>query len=84
MASIGPTLGAERLQVVDALRGFALFGILLANLYSFMGYNTYTPAKVMDLSMGDRGVLFFIDWFVEGKFYSIFSILFGVGFLGKK
>ncbi|MEM9921830.1 MAG: DUF418 domain-containing protein, partial [Bacteroidota bacterium] len=63
-----------------ALRGFALFGILLANLYSFIGYNTYSPEEIVGLPTGDRAVLFFIDWFVEGKFYGIFSILFGIGF----
>lgn len=80
MSSIKPTLGKERLQVVDALRGFALFGILFANLYSFIGYNTYRPEEILALPIWDRAVLFFIDWFVEGKFYGLFSILFGVGF----
>ncbi len=81
MSEIKPTIQSERLLVLDALRGFALFGILLANLYSFMGYNTYVvPDEIVTLPFLDRGVLFFIDWFVEGKFYGIFSILFGVGF----
>ncbi len=80
MSSIKPTTGSERLAVLDALRGFALFGILLANLVSFMGYNTYTSAEIVELPASDRAVLFFIDWFVEGKFYGIFSIMLGVGF----
>ncbi len=80
MSGIRPTTSRERLVVVDALRGFALFGILFANLYSFIGYNTYTPEEILALPIPDKAVLFFIDWFVEGKFYSIFSILFGVGF----
>lgn len=80
MSSIKPTAGLERLQVIDALRGFALFGILFANLYSFIGYNTYSPGEILALPILDKAMLFFIDWFVEGKFYSIFSILFGVGF----
>lgn len=80
MLIIKPTTGSERLQFLDALRGFALFGILLANLYSFMGYNTYSPEEIIRLPIWDRAVLFFIDCFVEGKFYGIFSILFGVGF----
>ncbi len=81
MSAITPTTESERLQILDALRGFALFGILLANLYSFIGYNTYAvPDEIVALPFLDRVVLFFIDWFVEGKFYSIFSILFGVGF----
>lgn len=80
MLDIKPTTGSERLLALDALRGFALFGILVVNLYSFLGYNTYSPDEIVRLPVGDRTVLFFIDWFVEGKFYGIFSILFGVGF----
>ena len=80
MSDIKPTTESERLEVLDALRGFALFGILFANLYSFIGYNTYSPDEVKFLPIIDRVMLFFIDWFIEGKFYSIFSILFGVGF----
>ena len=75
-----PTTTKERYEVLDALRGFALFGILLANLYSFFGYNALTSEEIVALPTADRGVLFFIDWFVEGKFYGVFSILFGVGF----
>lgn len=77
---IKPIDHKKRYAELDALRGFALFGILLANLYSFMGYNTYSPAEIMRLPDLDRAVLFMIDWFVEGKFYSIFSMLFGMGF----
>ena len=80
MSHIQPTTKNERLEVVDALRGFALFGILFANLYSFIGYNTYSPNEILQLPSADKGILFFIDWFIEGKFYSIFSILFGMGF----
>ena len=80
MTELKPTTGSERLVVLDALRGFALFGILFANLYSFMGFNTIGPEERIMLPAGDRGMLFFIDWFIEGKFYGIFSILFGVGF----
>ncbi len=80
MSVIQPTTSAERLIVLDALRGFALFGILFANLYSFIGYNTFSPNEILALPIADKTVLFFIDWFVEGKFYGIFSILFGVGF----
>ncbi|MEM6724804.1 MAG: DUF418 domain-containing protein, partial [Bacteroidota bacterium] len=80
MATLKPTTALERLEVIDALRGFALFGILFANLYSFIGYNTLRPAEIIALPIADKSVLFFINWFVEGKFYSTFSILFGVGF----
>jgi len=80
MSNIQPTLSSERIQILDSIRGFALFGILFANLYSFIGYNTFTNEELFALPSLDKAVLFFIDWFIEGKFYSIFSILFGLGF----
>lgn len=75
-----PTTVRERYEALDALRGFALFGILLANLYSFFGYNVLTANEIVTLPIADRGVLFFIDWFIESKFFGLFSILFGLGF----
>lgn len=75
-----PTTKAERFEVLDALRGFALFGILLANLVSFFGLYTLSSEQIVALPTADRSVLFFIDWFIEGKFYGLFSILFGIGF----
>ena len=75
-----PTTRNERYEVLDALRGFALFGILMANLYSFFGYGGLTPEEIIALPTADQSVLFFIDWFIEGKFYGLFSILFGIGF----
>ncbi len=80
MSPVQPTTRHERLEVLDALRGFALFGILLANLVSFFGYAAFTSEQLVRLPIADRSVLFFIDWFVEGKFYGLFSILFGIGF----
>jgi uncharacterized protein len=79
-ALVGPTSEAERLEVLDALRGFALCGILLANLASFFGYSTYAPEDIVALPAAERGTLFLIDWLIEGKFYAIFSMLFGIGF----
>lgn len=75
-----PTAKRERLVVLDALRGFALIGILLANLVSFFGLYSLSPADVLALPVLDRGVLFLIDWFIESKFFGLFSILFGMGF----
>ena len=80
MSTAQPTTAKERYEVLDALRGFALFGILMANLYSFFGYNSLSPDEIIALPLADRGVLFFIDWFIEGKFFGLFSILFGIGF----
>ena len=80
--SPGPTRITERIDLLDAIRGIALGGILLANLMSFFGVDMLGSAARQAMpwaGFGER-VLFAINWLVEGKFYSIFSMLLGAGF----
>ena len=72
----------KRLKVLDALRGFALLGVCLANykeltLYAF--YDVEHTTNVQGDSVDDI-VNFLMYALVDGKFYTIFSILFGIGF----
>jgi uncharacterized protein len=81
---IRPVEKAERVQLLDVLRGFAIFGILLANMLVFSGY-MFAEMASADLSgywgaAADGALLFLIHVLVDGKFYSLFSFLFGVGF----
>jgi uncharacterized protein len=78
----GPTQPNERVPLLDAIRGVALGGILLANLMSFFGADMVPAASRRAMPAGPVGerVLFGVNWLVEGKFYSIFSMLLGVGF----
>ena len=71
-----PVQSKERIQVVDVLRGFAIFGILLFNMRSFAGQSMNPNSWTEPL---DRGIVMFIDFFVQAKFYSLFSFLFGWG-----
>jgi uncharacterized protein len=75
------TLPHERAGILDILRGFAIFGIYLNNVLAFAGLHTSEevlkkfPTASIDLPlMGLQTV------FIEGKFYSLFSLLFGIGF----
>jgi uncharacterized protein len=77
---IGPISPQERIQVLDTLRGFAILGILIGNMQWFSGYGMMPPAVAAVGSAADHVVHFLIHFFVEGKFYSIFSFLFGFGF----
>lgn len=72
----------ERSQLLDALRGYALFGILIANMVAFIGFYFMADAQVAALPLGrfDDWAEFLLEWLVVGKFYSIFSLLFGIGF----
>lgn len=79
---IGPTTRGHRIDMLDVLRGAALLGIVLANMISLSLY-LYLPApEVSGLpTAGPDRVLDFLELvLVEGKFYTIFSILFGIGF----
>ena len=77
-----PTADSERLDILDAMRGFALGGIFLLNLASFSGFAFMTPEMMaasptaaLDLPVAGLTV-----WLGYGKFYSLFSLLFGIGF----
>jgi uncharacterized protein len=79
MNDFRPTRQQDRLDILDALRGFALCGILLANLEGFTGAYLLTPAEAATQPVA-QAILFLINWLIEGKFYALFSMLFGMGF----
>lgn len=78
--NFAPTQSTERETFMDVLRGFAVLGIFIANLNGFSWYSETAKntgqflLPVMDHQMG-----FLHHMFIEGKFYSIFSLLFGWG-----
>lgn len=79
---IAPIQSKQRYIILDALRGLALLGICWANfpefsLYTFLD-NSVTEA--MPTAQIDHIVRYFQYIFIDGKFYTLFSILFGIGF----
>ena len=77
----GPVREGERAEILDVLRGVALLGIFLAHVPGISGWDYLTPAEQALLDPGSDGALQFArDVFVRGKFYSLFSLLFGFGF----
>src|SRR5687768_17246043 len=77
---IGPVSSQERLEILDVLRGLAICGILIGNIQWFSGYGMMPPALATQAPFYDQVTHFLVHLFIEGKFYSIFSFLFGVGF----
>ncbi|QBJ96310.1 DUF418 domain-containing protein [Rhodococcus sp. ABRD24] len=70
-----------RLLNVDALRGFALFGILVVNIWAFADpYYASTQTNPAFDSGADHAVRFLISLLFETKFYLLFSFLFGYSF----
>lgn len=75
---------AERARVpdIDALRGLALFGILMVNIWFFADSTTLgggpDPGTTAPAASAVR---FTVVTIFEGKFYLLFSLLFGYGFV---
>ena len=83
MERLGSPVEEKRRHIIlDALRGFALLGICLANypefsLYSFLESE---PRAMFPTAAIDTVAQWFLYIFIDGKFYTIFSLLFGIGF----
>ena len=68
----------ERIILYDIIRGFALCGIFLVNIPSMLGSDWMFGRP--DYYGSDLFVRTLFDLFVQTKFYTIFSLLFGIGF----
>ena len=77
-----PVADAERAGVLDALRGFALLGILVSHVPDFSGYSFLpAPEQIRLDGLGvDEPLAVAFEFLIAGKFYSLFSLLFGIGF----
>lgn len=73
---------ATRHAQVDALRGFALWGIILVNVWAFADAYYTTPMRnPAQITAIDRFTRVATTLFLETKFYLLFSLLFGVSFV---
>ncbi|TXC82027.1 DUF418 domain-containing protein [Luteibaculum oceani] len=81
--TISPIPEQGRIHYLDVLRGIAIFFIFIANIVSFSGLFFISPEEVQAFSHPQLNSVLqtFTSIFVDGKFYSIFSILFGIGFV---
>jgi uncharacterized protein len=81
VARVGPVSLSDRIVFIDVLRGMALFGILAANMRAFFApLDAYGDIQVLFHNRADVLAQGFIDACIQGKFITIFSFLFGMGF----
>ena len=78
---LAPVPAHQRIEALDVVRGFALIGICLMNIEFF----NRPPASLgQGMPAGLTGIdwlaSYFVAYFVAGKFWTIFSLLFGMGF----
>lgn len=81
--AVAPTRAGERVVELDVIRGFALFGILIANLTMaavdhLMATSDQLRAVPLAYPQALAGIL--VSTFVENKANTLFTVLFGIGF----
>ncbi len=85
MNTLQPTTEKDRLLHIDVIRGFAIFGILLVNMAHFSYPDLYLlPIGEHNFftenwSQWDQWTRTLLDIFIEMKFITMFSFLFGFG-----
>ncbi len=78
--SLKPLDNKNRIDALDILRGLALVGILLMNIEWFNRAIVSQGGHDTTLTGIDHAVGWLIRCFVEGKFYKLFALIFGMGF----
>ena len=82
-SAMHPIVARERIDVIDILRGFTIFGILLVNMPLY-GWPNWGPMRAIRAQLPggpvDEAASWFLWLFAEDKFYPLLSFLFGVGF----
>ncbi len=84
-AEARPVDGSDRLVLLDALRGFALCGVFVSNVFMWFSGRVFLPrpqveAMMANASFVDTAALHVFMTLIFGKFITIFSFMFGLGF----
>jgi uncharacterized protein len=71
---------AKRINVIDALRGFALLGVILIHMLQYFGYTPGNLPEAARFPMFDKLIQLLANHVIAGRFINIFSFLFGLSF----
>jgi uncharacterized protein len=76
-----PTSPSERIVTLDALRGFAILGILIMNVQSFSMIRAayVNPTAYGDLTGWNKLLWIATHVFADKKFLTLFAVLYGAG-----
>jgi uncharacterized protein len=80
-----PVDSSERLALLDVLRGFALGGVFVSNVLMWFSGRAFRPRAEVEAAMAsaswlDTTLMYGTGMLVFGKFITLFSFLFGLGF----
>ncbi|RKG76037.1 DUF418 domain-containing protein [Corallococcus terminator] len=82
-SSAGPIDVSERVHLLDALRGFALLGVFISNSVTWFSGRALLPreqAQALNAPVLETVVSALYAFFIDQKFVTLFSFLFGLGF----
>ncbi|RKG77388.1 DUF418 domain-containing protein [Corallococcus exercitus] len=84
-AEARPVDSSERLALLDTLRGFALCGVFISNVMVWFSGRVFLPREQVLAAMNNASLVDTVAWqvfstLVAGKFITLFSFLFGLGF----
>ena len=71
---------SPRIEVVDALRGFAVMAIMLLHNIEHFNFYDFPTASSAFMEAMDKGIWETLFFLFSGKAYAIFSLLFGLSF----
>ncbi|GED68188.1 hypothetical protein BRE01_18900 [Brevibacillus reuszeri] len=75
----------NRIHIIDGLRGFSLFGILMANLLIFQyGIWGKDEIELYAITVFDTGIYKLVKILIESSFMPIFTFLFGFSMIKMK
>lgn len=75
-----PINASERLPVIDALRGFAVLGILIMNVKASSFPSAFEDLFVQRFDwIADKITYWGLEFLFHGKFFTMFTLLFGLG-----
>lgn len=80
---VAPTSRGDRFHSLDLIRGIAVAGILIMNIYAFANIFAYylNPYALSEPSALDLATWAFTHILADQKFYTLFSMLFGAGIM---
>ena len=82
MGELAPVAPRERVATLDVLRGFAMLGVLLGNLYVLYTFRWTLRGNEAESTV-DTIAEWFMQLFVEGRAQTLLTMLFGFGFAAQ-
>ncbi|MGD6833783.1 DUF418 domain-containing protein [Sutcliffiella halmapala] len=76
-----PIQEKDRIIALDIIRGLAILGIFLVNMPSFFSPMLYVDQRTYWTDRLDIWTVNFVDIVAQASFYTLFSFLFGYGFI---